>query len=307
MSTVTVAGAGVIGTSWAGLLLAHGHTVTVYDIADDAPQRVRDGLARLAPALEALGLDLDGADARLSFTADLATAVRGADVVQENGPERRAFKREFWAEVERHAPRDALLLSSSSGYMASMQSGAMGEPGRLIVGHPFNPPHLVPLVEVVPSRRTEEALVERALEYYRGLGKVPIRLHREIPGFVANRLQAVLIRESMSLVRSGVVTVAELDDVVTHSLGPRWATAGPFASFHLGGGPRGFRGYLDQFATGLQLLWLHSALRPVVLTPRLKRFLATAVERAVGGRSIPELEQERDRALLRVRAAVDGD
>lgn len=301
---ITVIGAGVVGISWSALFLANGHTVTVYDVADDSPQRVRDGVARCEPTLRSLGYDTADMTARLKFCDDLAEGVRDADVVQENGPERRDFKRRLWAQVEKAAKPTALLLSSSSGTTATSQSALMTNPGRLLIGHPFNPPHLIPLIEVVPGKNTDPSAVEEAMQFYSALGKTPIRLRREIPGFAANRLQAALFKESVALVRAGVVTVEELDDIVVNSVGLRWATAGPFQSFHLGGGPSGFRGYLDHFATGMQLLWLHSATRPVVLTTSLKRRLLGQIDDSFGARPIHELEAERDEKQLAVRAAL---
>ncbi|KXP01294.1 3-hydroxyacyl-CoA dehydrogenase NAD-binding domain-containing protein [Tsukamurella pseudospumae] len=311
---ITVIGAGVIGISWSALFLANGHTVTVYDVADDAPQRVRDGIAQCEPTLRSLGYDTTDMTARLTFCDDLDEAVREADVVQENGPERRDFKRRLWAQVEKAAKPTALLLSSSSGMTATSQSALMTDPGRMLIGHPFNPPHMIPLVEVVPGENTAPSAVDEAMRFYAALGKTPIRLRREIPGFAANRLQAALFKESVALVRAGMVTVEELDEIVVNSIGLRWATAGPFQSFHLGGGPSGFRGYLDHFATGVQLLWLHAATRPVVLTTRLKNRLVRQIDDSFGARPIQELEAERDAKQLAVRAALaphprsgDGD
>jgi 3-hydroxyacyl-CoA dehydrogenase, NAD binding domain/3-hydroxyacyl-CoA dehydrogenase, C-terminal domain len=170
----------------------------------------------------------------LGFDPEVASAVAGADVVQENGPERREVKQQLWSAIEAGAPPNALLASSSSGIPASVMGQAMRQPGRLVIGHPFNPPHLVPLVEVVPSPGTDPEVVDAAVAFYRAMGKQPQVLSREIPGFVANRLQAALFREAVHLVAQGVVTEQELDAVVTSSTGMRWAVAGPFQTFHLG-------------------------------------------------------------------------
>ncbi|MGV9414566.1 3-hydroxyacyl-CoA dehydrogenase NAD-binding domain-containing protein [Nocardia sp. NPDC003693] len=301
---ITVIGAGVIGISWTALFAAHGHEVTVHDTAPDVDERVRDGLARLIPTLRMLGLDTSGLPERVRCESDLAAAVRAADVIQENGPERRDFKVRLWRDVEKHARAEVLMLSSSSGTTATEQAAGMRDPSRLLIGHPFNPPHLIPLVEVVPGEKTSEDAVREAIDFYASLGKTPIRLRREIPGFVANRIQAAVFRESVALVRAGVVTVSELDDIVTNSLGPRWATAGPFRSFHLGGGPRGFRGFLEHFATGMQLLWLHAAVRPVLLTPGLRRKLLAQIDESFGSTPYAEAEKNRDRQQVAVLEAL---
>jgi ketoreductase RED1 len=241
-----------------------------------------------------MGLALDPSTAHLRFAADLALAVADADVVQECGPERLAFKRQLWADVERHCPPRALLLSSSSGITASMQSGAMRSPERMLVGHPFNPPHLIPLVEVVPGKRTSAEATKRARAFYESLGKHVVQLQREIPGFVANRIQAAVIRESVSLVRQGVVSPEDLDAAVQHSLGLRWATGGPFLSAHLGGGAGGIQAFFKQFATGLQLLWLHMRLRPVLLHGAARQAIAGSIEATHGAHTIDELATRRD-------------
>jgi hypothetical protein len=189
----TVVGGGVIGISWTALFLAHGLEVTVCDPLPDVAERVHAGLREIAPTLAQLGLSVDeltdSSDA-LRFDPDAASAVAGTDVVQENGPERPEVKQQLWSAIEAGAPANALLASSSSGIPASVMSQAMRQPGRLVIGHPFNPPHLVPLVEVVPSPWTDPEVVEAALAFYRARGKQPQVLSHEIPGFVANRLQA---------------------------------------------------------------------------------------------------------------------
>jgi ketoreductase RED1 len=235
----TVVGGGVIGISWTALFLAYGLDVTVCDPLPDVAERVRAGLREIAPTLAELGLSVDeltdSTDA-LRFDPDAASAVAGTNVVQENGPERPEVKQQLWSAIGAGAPANALLASSSSssGIPASVMSQAMRQPGRLVIGHPFNPPHLVPLVEVVPSPGTDPEVVEAAVAFYRAMGKQPQVLSREIPGFVANRLQAALFREAVHLVAQGVVTEQELDAVVTSSIGMRWAVAGPFQTFHLG-------------------------------------------------------------------------
>jgi ketoreductase RED1 len=303
---VTVIGGGLIGASWAALFLAHGHRVCVHDVAADVATRVRAELTRIQPFMAQLGLVIDPAAEALRFDADLASAVRQADVVQECGPERLAFKQSLWAQVEAHGQADALLLSSSSGITASMQARNMKSPQRMLVGHPFNPPHLIPLVEVVPGRQTSPEAVARARAFYVALGKQAVVLNKEIPGFVANRIQAAVIRESVSLVRQGVVSVEDLDVAVQASLGLRWATGGPFLSAHLGGGAGGIQAFWRQFAGGLQLLWLHMRLKPVLLTHKAQASLADAVGRRYGGQSIDALASVRDRqqiALLRALKA----
>jgi len=301
---ITIIGGGLIGSSWAALFLAHGHTVCVQDLDAHIGPKVRAELRRIQPFMAQLGLALDADTHALRFDTTLASAVQGADVVQECGPERVKFKQQLWAEVEQHCPPTALLLSSSSGIPASMQALQMKTAQRLLVGHPFNPPHLIPLVEVVPGKRTSPEATERARAFYVSLGKQAVVLHKEIPGFVANRIQAAVIRESVSLLKQGVVSAQDLDVAVQTSLGLRWATGGPFLSAHLGGGAGGVKGFLQQFSGGLQLLWLHMRLRPVLLTRRTQAAVAQGVEQAYGAHTIDQLASRRDQQQIAVLQAL---
>lgn len=304
MLNITVIGAGLIGASWTALFLAHGHAVCLHDVAADIEVRVRDELRRIQPFMQGLGLTLEPDSARLSFQPDLAAAVRQADVIQECGPERLAFKQALWAKVEQHCRADALLLSSSSGITASMQSRQMKTPQRMLIAHPFNPPHLIPLVELVPGRRTQPEATAQAHAFMSSLGKRVVVLRKEIPGFVANRIQAAVIRESVSLVRQGVVSVEDLDVAITQSLGLRWATGGPFLSAQLGGGAGGIRAFLKQFSGGLQLLWLHMRLRPVLLHSAARQALSAEVEAAYGAQSIDTLASRRDQQQIAILRAL---
>jgi ketoreductase RED1 len=301
----TVVGAGVIGISWTALFLARGLHVTVSDPLPNAEERVRAGLSEIAPTLEQLGLPVEALEKpspALAFEADVAAAVREADVVQENAPEKLEVKQQLWQEVERAAPAQALLASSSSTLPASEMAKGMQKPERLIVGHPFNPPHLVPLVEVVPSKTTDPAVVDRAVAYYRSIGKRPQVLDREIPGFVANRLQAALFREAVYLVSEGIVSEQALDDVVTSSIGMRWAVAGPFRTFHLGGGPGGLPDFLVHLGPAMQALWSQLG-APALDEPTVELLGREASD--FGG-SVAELASERDSGQIRLIRALDG-
>ncbi|MBB2740942.1 UNVERIFIED_ORG: ketoreductase RED1 [Microbispora rosea subsp. rosea] len=297
--SVAVVGAGVIGVSWTALFLGHGLRVTVNDPRPDVEDVVRAGLDEIAPTMRELGLPIADVAARteaLRFEPRLAAAVAGTDAVQENGPELLGVKQGLWAAIEEAAPPHALLLSSSSGIPATAMAEHMREPERLLIGHPFNPPHLVPLVEIVPGEHTDPAVVERASRFYRGLGKRPQVLAKEIPGFVANRLQAALFREAIYLVTEGVVTEQELDDIVTGSIGMRWAAAGPFRTFHLGGGPGGLPAFFRHLGGALEEWWGRLG------TPHLDGpTVALLNEQAQNfGGSVAELAAERDAAQIAV-------
>lgn len=295
--TAAVLGAGTIGLSWAALFAAHEMDVRVQDPRPDLQERLDATVAALTPVLGDLG-------GRISVAADLEAAVDGVDVVQENGPERLDLKQELWARVEAAAPASALLLSSTSGLMPSDMAARMQEPGRLLVGHPFNPPHVVPLVEVVPGAATSAAGAAAAADFYRSLGKVPVVLRKEIGGFVANRLQSALFRESVHLIMEGVVTPEELDQVVTESVGVRWATAGPFESYHLGGGPGGIRHLLEHLGPGMARRW--KDLGQPELTPELVDRVSSDTEARFADAPYDQRTAERDRVQLAVLAAREA-
>ncbi|MFE9448944.1 3-hydroxyacyl-CoA dehydrogenase NAD-binding domain-containing protein [Streptomyces sp. NPDC006739] len=304
--TAAVIGAGTIGLSWTALFAAHGLTVRVSDPRPDLAEAVAEALAQYAPHLAARGLDTTGLAERVHIAADVTEAVRDADVVQENGPERLEFKQDLFTALAREAPAHALLLSSSSAIPSSAFTRELPDraAARVLIGHPFNPPHLVPLVEVVPGERTGEDAVQAALDLYTSLGRTPVVERKEIPGFVGNRLQNALSREAVYLVEQGVVTPEDLDRVVTNSLGLRWATVGPFLGSHLGGGPGGYRHLVEHIGTSMQAMW--DGLGRPAQTPEDQERLIEAVEKAYGTSTYPELAETRDRRQLAVLSALDS-
>ncbi|EDY58033.1 MULTISPECIES: 3-hydroxyacyl-CoA dehydrogenase NAD-binding domain-containing protein [Streptomyces] len=302
--TAAVIGAGTIGLSWTALFAAYGLTVRVSDPREDLAEAVADALEQYAPHLTARGLDVTGLADRVHLAADVTEAVRDADVVQENGPERVEFKKDLFATLVREAPAHALLLSSSSAIPSTAFTGALTaeDAARVLIGHPFNPPHLIPLVEVVPGERTGEDAVQAALDFYTSVGRTPVVERKEIPGFVGNRLQNALSREAVYLVEQGVVTPEDLDKVMTNSLGLRWATVGPFLGAHLGGGPGGYRHLVEHI--GASMRDMGDGLGRPAQTPDQQERLIEAVEKAYGSSTYPELAGTRDRRQLAVLDAL---
>jgi 3-hydroxyacyl-CoA dehydrogenase len=294
--TVAVVGTGVIGASWAALFLARGLDVVATDPAPGAEERLRADVAAHWPAVTATGLAEGAAPERLRFTADLAETVAAADFVQENGPERADVKHTVFAALDAAAGPDVVLASSSSGMLPSAIAQACpAHPERVLVGHPFNPPHLLPLVEVVPGERTGDAAVDAAMAFYTALGKRPIRLRHELPGHVANRLQAALWREAYSLVDRGVATVADIDTAIAHGPGLRWAVLGPFAVQHLSGGPGGIAHVLEHLGPPTEAWWRD--LGDPSLTPQLVAKIVAGVESELDGIEPAELVARRDAVL----------
>lgn len=308
--TAAVIGAGTIGLSWTALFAGHGLTVQVSDPRPDLAERVAEALDQYTPHLAARGLDVTGLADRVRIATDLAEAVRGVDIVQENGPERVEFKKDLFAALVREAPRHALLLSSSSAIPSTAFTGELadGDAARILIGHPFNPPHLLPLVEVVPGERTGEDAVRDAVDFYRSVGRTPVVERKEVPGFVGNRLQNALSREAVHLVEQGVVSPEDLDTVMTNSLGIRWATVGPFLGAHLGGGPGGYRHMVEHIGTSMKDMWAGLG-RPTQDEEQQER-LVQAVERAYGSSTYSEQTRTRDRrqlAVLDALGAADAD
>jgi 3-hydroxyacyl-CoA dehydrogenase len=294
---VAIIGTGVIGASWTALFLAKGLDVIATDIAPDAETSLRRFVKAAWPALERLGLAAGASHSRLTFTADLPSAVRAADFVQENGPERIDFKQKLYRQLDELLAADVIIASSSSGLTTSeIQSACRLHPERCVIGHPFNPPHLVPLVEIVGGAKTSEATIERAAEFYTGLGKQVVRLRKEVPGHVANRLQAAIAREVYYLVAEGVVSAADVDAALCWGPGLRWGIMGNMMLNHLGGGQGGIEHFFQQF-TGPMTAWWKVLGQPV-LTPEVQKKLIDSVHAEVGSRSIAELEAQRDEVLL---------
>ena len=237
---VTIIGTGVIGASWAALFLAKGLEVVATDIAPNAEAALKRFVESAWPALKRLGLAPGASQSKLSFTPNLEAAVKGVDLVQENGPERIEFKKKLYGQLDELLPPDVIIASSSSGLtMSEIQSGCGSHPERCVIGHPFNPPHLVPLVEIVGGAKTSEETIQRVAEFYTALGKRTVRLHKEMPGHVANRLQSALSREVYHLVAEGVVSAADVDTALSWGPGLRWGLMGSLLLNHLGGGQGG--------------------------------------------------------------------
>jgi 3-hydroxyacyl-CoA dehydrogenase len=295
VAQVAVLGAGTIGASWTAQFLARGLAVAVYDPAPDGEERVREFVARAWPALERLGLSDNADPSRVSFHDDPAAAVAGAALVQENGPENLELKRSLFAALDAALAPDAVVASSTSGLMPSeLQAGRRG-PERYVVGHPFNPPHLIPLVEVVGGRATDPAVIDWTAEFYAALGKRPIRIRREVPGHVANRMQVALYREAIHLVLEDVASIADVDAAIAYGPGLRWAFMGPHMAHHLAGGRGGLRHLLEHIGPGIERWW-NDLGRPD-LTPAAIDRLVEAFGKAEA-RPIAQLEAERDALLL---------
>src|ERR1700730_13986119 len=294
---IAIIGTGVIGASWTSLFLAKGLEVTATDVAPNAEAALRKFLEAAWPALKRLGLSPGASQSNLKFTAALAEAVKGADLVQENGPERIDFKKKLYGQLDELLPPDVIIASSSSGLtMSEIQLGCASHPERCVIAHPFNPPHLIPLVEIVGGAKTSEETIRRASEFYTSIGGRTVRLNKEMPGHVANRLQAAVAREVYYLVAEGVVSAADVDAALCWGPGLRWGVMGNMMLNHLGGGPGGIEHFFKQFSGPMTAWW--KTLGSPVLTPEVQKTLINSVHAEAGSRTIEELEAERDEVLL---------
>ena len=293
---IAIVGTGVIGASWAALFLAHGLEVIATDPAPNAEENLREYIDNAWPALEQLGLSSGASKERLSFTTKLNDALEGVDLVQENGPERPDFKIKLFADMDALTPETTILASSSSGIPIGISQSSCKHPERCVIGHPFNPPHLIPLVEVVGSEKTSSATIERAIAFYASIGKRPIHVKKEVVGHVANRLQAALYREVVYLIEQDVLSVSDADAAVSWGPGLRWGVMGPNLLFHLAGGQNGIHHFMEQF-TGPMTTWWKDLGNPE-FTPEVKEKIVKGVLAEAGNRSIDELAGERDRLLL---------
>ena len=301
---VAVIGAGTIGASWTAYFLSRGLEVTVSDPSPGAPDLVRGMIERAWPILARLGATPDADPSRWRFEADPVRAVEGAQFVQESAPERYEVKQALLPSIAAVLPREVVIASSSSGLLISRLSEGCRFPERCVIGHPFNPPHLVPLVEVVGGTVASPEAVATAMAFYRAIGKVAIEIRKEVPGHLANRLQAALWREAVHLVAEGVATVADVDAAITEGPGLRWALFGPHATFHLAGGEGGMTHFLQHLLPAMQGWW--TSLGTPEMTEELQARLVAGVESEVGTRTIPDLAAQRDEFLANLIAMKRG-
>lgn len=304
---VAVVGTGSTGASWAGLFAAHGYGVRLYDVKRDAAELALERATRAARFLVAKGLAEAGPAerglTRLTAAATIEEAVAGVILVQESVTDDVVLKRAVFADASRAAPEDALIATSSSGLSVTSIQQASYLPGRTLAAHPYNPPHLIPLVELAPGRSTDPEALERAREFYLGVGKEPVMVNGDIPGYIANRLSAALWREAIELVRSGVATVEDVDRAVSSGPGLRWAVMGPHLVYHLGGGEAGIRGHMAHLTKTKEGM-LRDLASWTTFAADTVDLLASGLESETAGRTLAELEAERDEALAAVLVAL---
>ncbi len=300
--TFAAIGTGVIGSGWVARALAHGLDVVVWDPAPGAEQQLRANVANAWPALERVGLAPGASPERLRFVATIDEAVADADFIQESAPEREALKLELHEQISRAARPDAIIASSTSGLLPTDFYARATHPERCVVGHPFNPVYLLPLVEVLGGERTSTEAVDAAIAIYARLGMRPLRVRKEVPGFIADRLLEALWREALHLVNEGVATTGEIDDAIRFGAGIRWSFMGTFLTYTLAGGEAGMGHFMKQFGPALELPWT-KLVAPTLTDELIDRVVEGTVEQQ-GERSIKALERYRDDCITEVIAAI---
>jgi 3-hydroxyacyl-CoA dehydrogenase len=293
---IAIVGTGVIGASWAAQYLARGFDVVATDPAPNAEANLRKYVDEAWPDLTEIGLTLGASRDRLSFTTNMKEALSQADFVQENGPERVDFKIKLFADMDEATPVDSIIASSSSGITPSVMQTNCKHPERVLVGHPFNPPHVIPLVEVVGGSKTSPEAIQQAIAFYALIGKKPIRLNKELPGHVGNRLQIALYKEIMYLIQQGILNVSDADDAVSYGPGLRWGVMGPSLQWHLAGGSGGIKHFMEHLMPGMVATF--KILGTPDVTDELQQTIVDGVLQIAGDRSVEQLAQSENKELL---------
>ncbi|MBC3434695.1 L-carnitine dehydrogenase [Pseudomonas sp. BW16M2] len=302
IKTFAALGSGVIGSGWVARALAHGLDVVAWDPAPGAETALRKRIANAWPALQKQGLAPGASQDRLTFVATIEECVRDADFIQESAPERLDLKLDLHAKISAAAKPNAIIGSSTSGLLPSEFYESAIHPERCVVGHPFNPVYLLPLVEIVGGRNTSPDAIEAAKTIYTALGMRPLHVRKEVPGFIADRLLEALWREALHLVNDGVASTGEIDDAIRFGAGLRWSFMGTFLTYTLAGGDAGMRHFMAQFGPALKLPWTY--LPAPELTDKLIDDVVEGTSEQLGERSIAALERYRDDTLLAVLEAV---
>lgn len=294
--TVGIAGTGLIGAGWAARLLARGFDVVAYDVSPAAEAKLRAAIDVAWPSILAILPEPKPTVGRLRFTTDLAEMASAADFIHEAAPEREDLKIRLFRDIDAIARPDVIIASSSSGFLPTRLQSECRHPERVIIGHPFNPVYLLPLVETVPGEKTSAVTMDRAGRYFESAGMKVLRLKKEIDGYICDRLQEALWREALHILDKDIGSTGDIDDSIVFSAGMRWAFMGSFLTYHLGGGPGGMRDFIKQFDPTLELPW--TDLKFPKWNDALEKRLVEGCEAQAAGRTVAELEAKRNAILV---------
>jgi carnitine 3-dehydrogenase len=295
IKTIGIAGTGLIGAGWAARLLFRGYNVIAFDVSPIAEEKLKAQIRTAWPSLEAL-LGKPKKKGKLIFTTDLEEMASKSDFIHEAAPEREDLKIRLFRDIDAAALPGVVIASSSSGFLPTNLQSQCVHPERVIIGHPFNPVYLLPLVEIVPGEKTSTGAMERATTYFEAIGMQVLRLKKEIMGYVCDRLQEALWREALHVLNKDVATTGDIDDSIVYSAGMRWAFMGSFLTYHVAGGPGGMRDFIKQFDPTLELDW--TDLKFPKWNADLERRLVEGCEAQAAGRSVREIEAKRNAILV---------
>ena len=302
MTQIAIIGTGVIGTGWCARLIANGHKVKAWDPAKNFGDRLQSEMKRLWPILKKSGMTEDASILNLSICPTLAEACVEADLIQESVPEDIEIKKTIHHEIDSVSKENALIVSSSSGLLPSEIQSDLSHPERFVIGHPFNPVYILPLVEIVGGSKTSTKTIKDLKDFYKSMGMYPLEVRKEIEGYLSDRLQEAQWREILHLVKDGVANTQELDDAIIYGPGLRWAMMGTCLTFHLAGGDAGMRHMLEQFGPALKLPW--TKLEAPELTEDLIERLVEGTQLQAGDKTINELGELRDSCLIEIIQAL---
>ena len=302
---IYVIGGGLIGASWTAVFVFHGWSVHVVDPAPDTEEKLRIAVSDALTALRTVNPNIKRTLGEITVSAELPVDMEDAAWVQENGPENIDWKRRALADIDRLTPPDVVIASSTSSLMASDMQVDCRHAERVLVAHPFNPPHLIPLVEVVPGLKTASWAVDAAIDFFNGLGKKPVRVKKEVSGHIANRLASAVYREAVHMVAEGIADVEDIDTAMAYGPGLRWAIMGPHMTYHLGGGEGGITHYLEHLGPSQEERWKHLGSTP--LSDDVRQKIIAGVLKEAGDRTLPELVADRDRSLINLLKVLTTD
>jgi carnitine 3-dehydrogenase len=295
VKTIGIAGTGLIGAGWAARAMHRGIDVIAYDVSPTAEAKLKAQIKTAWPSLDALRGKAKK-KGKLSFTTDLAKMAAKADFIHEAAPEREDLKIKLFRDIDAVARPEVIIASSSSGFLPTNLQSQCKHPERVIIGHPFNPVYLLPLVETVPGEKTSSEVMDRAGKYFESIGMQVLRLKREIEGYVCDRLQEALWRESLHILDKDIASTGDIDDSIVYSAGMRWAFMGSFLTYHLAGGPGGMRHFISQFDPTLELPW--TDLKFPKWNDALEKRLIEGCEAQAGKKTVAQLEAKRNAILV---------
>ena len=299
IKSVGIVGTGTIGASWTSYFLAKGFKVKAWDPGDNWGVKLGEFIDNAWPDLEKLGFSDEASQSNLSLCDDLGEVANEVDFIQESAPERLDVKQDLFKVLDKITPASVIISSSTSGLIMSEMQSNLATSERFVVGHPFNPPHLIPLVEVVGGKMTASEVVNWTIDFYNTIGKHAIKINKEVPGHLANRLQAALWREAVLAVQNGLASVADVNAAVAQGPGLRWALMGPHMVMHLAGGKGGLEKMLTHFAPGIEDWWQTMMENPD-MGQQLQKLLVDGIDAEAGNISIDELEEKRDARLIKL-------